>query len=63
MRGGRTTDNEHKLKQERLILAVTRHFFPYEDSQEVEQLPRVAVQSLSLEVFKIQLDKALSNPI
>lgn len=49
---GRTTDNEHKLKKERFILAVTRHFFPYENSQEVDQLPRVAVQSLSLEVFK-----------
>lgn len=52
MHGGRTTDNKHRLKQERLILAVTRHFFPYEDSQEVEQLLRVDVQYLSPEVFK-----------
>lgn len=52
MHGGRTTDNKHKLKQERSILAVTRLFFPYEDSQKVEQLLRAAVQYPSLEVFK-----------
>lgn len=50
MHGGKTIDNEHKLKQERFIQAVTRYFFPYEDCQEVQQLPRVAVQFLSLEV-------------
>lgn len=34
--------------------------FLHEDSQAVEQVPREAVRSLSLEVFKTQLITALS---
>ena len=57
MHSGRVRVNRHKLKQEGFRLDVGRSFF---STRTVKQwLPREAVQSPSLEVFKTHLDKAL----
>ena len=57
---GRTRDSGHKLKREIQTAYAERHF-PHEDGQAVEQRPREAVQSPSLEVFKAQLIKSLGK--
>lgn len=57
MHGGRVRVNRRKLKQEGFKLDVGKYFF---STGTVRQwLPREAVWSLSLEVFKPHLDKAL----
>ncbi|KAK4830994.1 hypothetical protein QYF61_014565 [Mycteria americana] len=59
MHSGRVRVNRHKLKQEGFRLDVGRNFF---STRMVKQwLPREAVRSPSLEVFKTHLDKARSD--
>lgn len=53
IRGRVTRGNGHKLKQERC--------FPMKTVRHWSQLPREAVSSLSFDVFKTWVDKALSN--
>ena len=57
MHGGWTSDSGHKLKQRRSKLVIKEKLACCEESEEVELL----MQSLSLQVFKTRLDKALSN--
>lgn len=54
-------DNEHKLGKEMFRLAIRESFFCLTAAQQCSSLPRDAVQSPILEVFKTRLDKTLSN--
>lgn len=58
---GRMKDNRHELKQERFRQDIRRNFFSLSTSRQGHRLPRDAVQSPSLDVFKTQLGKVLSN--
>lgn len=58
--GKRTRDDRHKLKKEVQTRYKEKLFHP-EDSQAWSRLLRDVVQSLSLEIFKTQLDTTLSN--
>ena len=42
---------------------IRKSFFSLRTAQQWDRLPREAVQSPNVEVFKTQLDKALSNQI
>ena len=57
---GEKRDNKDKWKQKRLRLGKEKHFTMRPTKQQ-NMLPREVMQSLSLEVFKTQLDKSLSN--
>lgn len=63
----RTRDNSHGLQQEEFQLGMKKpHFFFFllnESSSALEQVSREAVEPLSLEVLKIQPNKAWSNLI
>ena len=54
-------DNGIKVKQERFRLGIRKNLFPREDSEAVGQAAREVVRSPSLEIFKLQLNKALSS--
>ena len=49
----------HKLKQRRFRLNRRKNFFPLRVTEPWPRLPRGAVESPSLEIFKTRLDKVL----
>jgi len=55
----RTRGNGHKLKQTKLQLNSRKNFFPLRVTEPWNRLPRGAVESPSLEIFKPRLDKVL----
>ena len=57
----RTRGNGHKLKQRKLQLNPRRNFFPLRVPEPWPRLPRGAVESPSLEIFKTHLDTLLCN--
>lgn len=59
---GRTQGNRHKLKKERIRPDIRNKFFTVRTAKYWSRLFRGAMLSLSLEVFKNQLDKDLSSP-
>jgi len=56
----RTRDNRHKLKHRKFCLNMRKNF-PLRVMEHWPRLPREAVESPSLEIFKIRLDKVLYN--
>ena len=57
----RTRGNGHKLKHRKLRLNTRKNFFPLRVTEPWKRLPRDAVESPSLEIFKTRLDKVLYN--
>ena len=57
----RTRGNGHKLKQRKFYLNMTKNIFPLRVMEPWPRLPREAVESPSLEIFKTCLDKVLYN--
>ena len=62
----KTRGNGYKLHQERGFTSIQDRYclgFFYSENNHWNSLPRDAVESPSLEVFKMQLDRVLDNPI
>ena len=57
----RTRGNGHKLKQRKLQLNPRKNFFPLRVTEPWPRLPRGAVDSPSLEIFKPRLDAVLCS--
>jgi len=55
----RTRGNGHKLKHRKLQMNRRKNFFPLRVTEPWPRLPREAVESPSLEIFKTCLDKVL----
>jgi len=57
----RTRDNEHKLRHRKFQLNTRKNFFTLRVTEPWNRLPREAVESPSLEIFKTHLDKVLCS--
>jgi len=57
----RIRGNRHKLKQRKFHLNMRKNFFPLRVMEHWNRLPREAVDSPSLEIFKTHLDKVLCS--
>jgi len=57
----RTKGNRHKLKHHKFSLNMRKNFFTLRVTEHWNRLPREAVESPSLEIFKTRLDKILCS--
>jgi len=57
----RTRDNGHKMKHRKFRLNMRKNFFPPRVTEPWNRLPREAMESFSLEIFKTCLDEVLCS--
>jgi len=57
----RTSSSGHKLKHRKFRLKMRKNFFPLRVTEHWNRLPREAVDSFYLEIFKHHLDEVLCN--
>jgi len=57
----RTRGNGHNLKHRKIRLNMRKNFLPLRVTEHWNRLPREAVDSSSLEIFKTRLDEVLCS--